>query len=68
MSLSIGNNNQTVQNNVDTAHGLKTAKIAQSQQEIEAEMALKLIESANLNAVSLPAPTATSGQNVNIKV
>lgn len=71
MYLSIGSNNSGVQNNIDTAHGLKTAKIAQSQQEIEAQMALKLIESANVASIAtsqVSEPTATSGQTINIKV
>ena len=65
MSLSIGNTD-AVQSNVDTAHGIKTAQKAKSQQELEGQMALNLIQSANVNAV--PAPTATSGNNINIKV
>ena len=68
MSLSIGSNNSGVQNNVESAHGLKTAKIAQTQQEIEAQMALQLIESANLTTSTVSAPTDTRGQTINIKV
>ena len=68
MSLSIGSNNTSVQNNVDTANGLKTAKIAQTQQELEAQMALQLIESANLTTSTVSAPTDTRGQTINIKV
>lgn len=65
MALSIGNTDN-VQTNVSTAHGIKTAQNAKNQQELEGQMALNLIASANVNQV--PAPTATSGNNINIKV
>lgn len=70
MTLSIGNidNSQatSVQTNTNTAQGIKTAQKANSQAEIEGQMALNLIASAGINSV--PAPTATSGNNINIKV
>lgn len=68
MSLAIGSESghHNIQSNVETAQGLKTAKLSQSQQELEAQMALKLIETASLDNV--PAPTETAGQNINIKV
>ena len=69
LSLSIGSN-ESVQLNTDTAQGIKTAKLAQNQQELEAQMALNLIESSAgaINTGNLQAPTETVGQNINIKV
>ena len=64
MSLTLNNDNAV--NEITTGHALKTAKLSKDQQELEGEMALKLIDSANLNAVALP--VGNSGHNVNIKV
>ncbi len=68
MSLAIGNTD-SLQNNTETAHGVLVAKKAQSQTELEGQMALNLIESAT-GAItqSIPAPVGNSGNNVNIKV
>ena len=38
MSISL-NNTEGVQTNITTGHALKTAKLSQSQQELEGEMA-----------------------------
>ncbi len=65
MSITFGSVN-SVQTNTDSAVGLKTAGLVKNQQETEAEMALKLIETAALVGVS--APTASSGTQINIKV
>ncbi len=66
MALSIGSTS-SVQTNHGSATQIKTAQVAKSQQQLEGEMALKLIESANVDAVSLPT-TSNSGQNINILV
>jgi len=67
MSISL-NNTEGVQTNITTGHALKTAKLSQSQQELEGEMALKLIASA-VGADSVALPTVgNSGHNINIKV
>jgi hypothetical protein len=67
MSLSL-NNTEGVQTNITTALALKTAGLSKSQQEIEGEMALKLIASAaGVDSVALPT-VANSGHNINIKV
>lgn len=69
MTISIASGTSAVQTNTDSAHGLLVAKKARSQQELEGQMALELIQSAGTAAnASLPTPTATSGMNVNIKV
>ncbi|MGJ8692589.1 MAG: hypothetical protein ACSHW0_08910 [Thalassotalea sp.] len=65
MSLAISST-AVVQSNVETAQGIKTAQKAKSQQEIEGQLALALIQSANINQV--PAPTNSSGSIINIKV
>jgi hypothetical protein len=65
MSLTI-NTSSPVQTNTETAVAVKTAQKAQSQQELEGEMALNLIASADINQV--PAPVGNLGQQVNIKV
>jgi len=67
MSITL-NNTEGVQTNITTGHGLKTAKLSQNQQELEGEMALKLIASAaGLDSVVLPS-VGNSGHNINIKV
>lgn len=68
MSLSIGNTS-SVQNNTETAQGVLVAKKAQSQTELEGQMAINLIESATSALTqSIAAPVGNSGNNVNIKV
>ncbi|MFD2166729.1 hypothetical protein ACFSJY_10715 [Thalassotalea euphylliae] len=65
MSLTIGNTDP-VQTKAGTATELKTANLAKNQQELEGQMALNLIQSAAPAAVQ--PPTASSGNNINIKV
>lgn len=68
MSLTIGNND-SMQNNTETAKGVLVAKKAQTQTEIEGQMALNLIESATSALTqSIPSPVGNSGNNINIKV
>lgn len=64
MSITIGNN-EAVQGNTQSAHGILTAKKAKGQQEIEGQMALNLIQSASVNT---QAPVGNSGHNINIAV
>ncbi|WP_448568825.1 hypothetical protein [Thalassotalea ganghwensis] len=66
MSITIGNNTSVAQN-TETAHGVKTAKLVKNQTELEGQMALELIQSANING-QVPAPTASKGNQINIKV
>jgi len=67
MSISL-NNTESVQKNITTGHALLTAKLAQGQQELEGEMALKLIASAaGVDSAALPT-VGNSGHNINIKV
>lgn len=66
MSITIGSSD-TVPTNTDTAHGILTTKKAQSQQEIEGQMAIKLIESANVESAAMPT-MGNSGHIINIKV
>jgi hypothetical protein len=65
MSVTI-NSTSSVQSNTESAVAVKTAKLAKNQQALEGEMALKLIQSANIE--SLPTPTSTVGTQINIKV
>jgi len=66
MSITIGSSDAT-NTNVDTAQALIMAKKSISQQELVGQMALNLIESANIDSAVLPA-VGNSGQNINIKV
>lgn len=66
MSITLGSTD-SVQTNTESSHAILTAKKAQSQQEIEGQMALKLINSASVDTVTMP-PVGNSGHNVNIKV
>lgn len=66
MSITLGSTD-TVQTSTDSAHAILTAKKAQSQQEIEGQMALKLINSASIDVAAMPA-VGNSGHNINIKV
>lgn len=65
MSIIIGANNST-QTNTDTAVALKTANLAKNQQSREGQMALELIQSANIGSV--PAVSGNVGSQINIKV
>ncbi len=67
MSITI-HSSSAVQSASGDALELAVAKKAQNQQELEGQMAVQLIEAAASSLESLPAPTATSGNNVNIKV
>jgi len=66
MSLTI-NSHDSVQTNTETAHAIKTAKLAKNQQELEGEMALNLIQSAT-NVQTVSPPVGNSGHNINITV
>ena len=67
MSLSL-NNTEGVQTNITTGQALKTAGLSKNQQELEGEMALKLIASAaGIDSSTLPT-VGNSGHNINIKV
>jgi len=65
MSIVLGSPS-SVQTNTDTGFALKTATLAKDQQELEGQMAIKLIQTADLSNV--PAPSGNSGSQVNIKV
>ena len=65
MSLNI-NSQSAIQTNTESAVAIKTAQKAKSQQEIEGQMAMKLIETAAVDNV--PAPQGNAGNNINIKV
>ncbi len=65
MSIVLGNT-PSVQTNVDTGFALKTASLAKDQQELEGQMAIKLIQTADLS--NIPGPSGSSGSQVNIKV
>ncbi|ALO34927.1 hypothetical protein CMT41_09510 [Colwellia sp. MT41] len=65
MSISLGQNNSVAAQSNFGAEFL-TAAVAKSQQELEGQMVLLLIQSANINNV--PAPMGNSGFQVNIKV
>ena len=66
MSITIGSSN-TTNTDIDTGHALLTVKKMRDQQELEGQMAVKLIEGASLDAAALPT-TSSSGHNINIKV
>lgn len=65
MSLSIGSSS-SAQTNTDTTVALKTANLVKNQQSREGQMALELIQSANIE--SLLAPSGNIGTQINIKV
>jgi len=65
MSVSLGQNSSVASKATSGAEFLSAA-VAKSQQELEGQMALQLIQSANPS--NLPAPTGNSGFQVNIKV
>ena len=66
MSIEVNGSN-AVSMATETLLEVKTAKLAKSQTELEGQMALSLIASADVDNVSLPA-VGNSGHNVNIKV
>ncbi|WP_189376961.1 cytoplasmic protein [Thalassotalea profundi] len=59
--------NTTTPVNTETAHGIKTANLVKDQTELEGQMALNLIQSADIN-MQVAAPTGHKGHIVNIKV
>ncbi len=65
MSVNLNQNTSAVAQSSSGAE-LLTAALAKKNQEAEGEMALQLIQSANIN--NIPAPTGNSGFQVNIKV
>ncbi|WP_286232474.1 hypothetical protein [Thalassotalea sediminis] len=65
MSITISDNVDSVQTNTTKGGGVLVAKKANNQQELEGQMALKLIESASINTQT---PVGNSGNNINIKV
>lgn len=64
MSITIHSDNAI--SDITTGTQLKTAVLMKDQQELEGQMAISLIESANLDNIA--PPSGNSGQNVNIKV
>lgn len=68
MSITINPSSPSTAQSSSASEGaqLLTAALAKNNQELEGQMALQLIQSANTS--SLPAPTGVSGNNVNIKV
>lgn len=65
MSISLDQNN-SVSTKATSGEEFLTAAVSKSQQELEGQMALQLIQSAS--PTNLPAPTGNSGFQVNIKV
>ena len=65
MSISVDQSSSVAAKATSGAEFL-TAAVSKSQQELEGQMALQLIQSAN--STNLPAPTGNSGFQVNIKV
>lgn len=67
MSLSMNTTNP-VATQTDTAKGIKTAGLAKSQLAIEGQMAITLIQSANISVQPVVQSTEALGSIVNIKV
>ncbi len=65
MSITIGSSVDSALIKTSSPQALKTANVAQSQQETEAQMALQLIQSATIQVPSLP--SGNSGHNINIR-
>ncbi|MBU2871467.1 hypothetical protein [Colwellia sp. E2M01] len=66
MSISVGQSSSVTAQSSASAEFL-TAAVAKSQQELEGQMALQLIQSAGPVAAAA-APTGNIGQHINIKV
>lgn len=66
MSITINTTNSALFLQTETAQGLKTMGVAKNQMELEGEMAIQLIQSANV--VAQTASTSTLGGTVNISV
>lgn len=64
MAMTIGDSSSM---HVDSGNALeiKTAKLAKDQMELEGKMAVELIQAAAIQPVN--PPTASSGNNINIK-
>ncbi|MCO4797753.1 MAG: cytoplasmic protein [Colwelliaceae bacterium] len=65
MSITIGSTDAG-NTNIDTGHALLTEKKVRDQQELEGQMAIKLIEASSIDSVTTP-PVGNSGHNINIK-
>jgi hypothetical protein len=65
MLLSLGQDNSVATTSGTSAEVINAA-LTKKQQETQGQMAVKLIQSANID--SLPAPSENSGFQVNIKV
>lgn len=65
MSITLGTTD-SVQTNTDTGHGLLIAKKALSQQELEGQLAVQLIQSAGAPQTT-QSPVGNIGHNINIK-
>jgi hypothetical protein len=66
MSISLqGTSSLTA--NAESPLEIKVAQMAKSQQKREGQMAIQLLESANVTP-KVSAPTASSGAHINIKV
>jgi len=64
--MSLALNTESTSSDITTGAALKTAQLQKGQKAIEGEMAIKLIESANVEALAMP--VGNVGQNINIKV
>lgn len=64
MSLTL--NNEIGTSEITSSSALKTAQLQKSQQAIEGQMAINLIESASVDNLALP--VGNVGQNINVKV
>ncbi|QBG34590.1 hypothetical protein [Litorilituus sediminis] len=67
MSLIINEQTPSVANEQSPGQQAITAKLAKSHQEIQGQMALELIQSADIN-VTTPSLPANLGNSINIKV
>ena len=65
MTLNV-NATSPASTNTDTAHGIKTANLVKDQMELEGQMALQLIQSANVDT-QVSAPVGNIGNNINIQ-
>jgi len=65
MSISISQSNN-VSTEANSGQELLTTALSKNQQELEGQMVLQLLETANIHNVA--APTGNSGFQINIKV
>jgi hypothetical protein len=70
LSMLVIGSNSSAQTNTDTAFAVKTANLAKNQQSREGQMALELIQSANITNLATPAVNLSGsiGTQINIKV